>query len=443
MAIPMPGPYETPQIIQGILQRRREESRQAMLDKLQEERVRADMSADAQRLAQGQQQLDISRGQLGVQQEAESRAALMDESQRREIAERTLASQISTMGDVEQEITPEWKASNPDLYGELVKRQRIRRDVLTPKVGTSYETQLPEGSTPEQIEEFARSQEMTGSADLQTAGPQERREVFTGSPEFQRTRYTQDQLRSLAQDPNITPELRRQLLLQAGGAQNVDGRLLSERVARPISHTGQWGQTQNIGPYDDVVNLPQPYQYPAALQPKEYQELDPQGRPIRTHFITPEQGRLLADQLSQRNHTLVETSAPFAPTQGLERAKDVAASAYANAWTSTAPRAQRNAELNQHRTNLISNTVVSDPAIKQTLHSVSERILAMVESDGRVSFNAGEALTQYVRGRHPNMSANDIAEITDTIQKLLTNVPKAEPPATPRSAAPIRQLPGD
>ena len=50
MAIPMPGPYQVSGTIQEILQRRREEARQALLDKLQIDRGTAEMENDKQRL---------------------------------------------------------------------------------------------------------------------------------------------------------------------------------------------------------------------------------------------------------------------------------------------------------------------------------------------------------------------------------------------------------
>lgn len=199
-------------IVQEILQRRRGEARQVMLDKLNDENVRSQMADRT--------------SQLGLDQ----RRVATDETRTtqlgREADERILTSQIASMGDTESEITPEWKGANQPLYDELVKRQRVRRDTITPKTGFSYEVQPPEEASPEQIEQFDRSMEGgAGSMDMAQVAPTQQREMYTGSPEFQRTQAGQRQIVTYLQNnPQIAktnPELFQLLQMQAQ-AGNVD-----------------------------------------------------------------------------------------------------------------------------------------------------------------------------------------------------------------------------
>ena len=432
MAIPMPGPYQVSDTIQEILKRRRDESRQAMLDKLNMDESQSQMKY---RDDQTKMQRDSNQSEMDYRK-------LMGDKTREDI----VTSQIDSMGDIEQEISPEWKTANPALYEELTKRQRIRKDTVTPKAGTSYEAQLPEGATPEQIEAFAQAMEAGQTEDLQPAGPQESREMFTGSPEFQRTRHAQGQLREAANAPDMTDDLRNFLMLQASGAQNVPGQLMSQRNLRTISHTGKVSNPIKVGPYDDTVNLPQPYQMPSWGAPKAYQEMErTTGRVIRTHMANPEQAAFLAEQAAQQGHVLVPTTAPFGPNAGQERAKDLAAREFGRAFTSNSPRAQRNAELNQHRTGLIMATVVSDPTIKQALNRASEQLLSAVEAQGSVPSDSAQRAAQRIREAYPNMSGEDVAEVMETLNLLLANLPKTERPPTrganPPGSGPVPAAP--
>lgn len=414
MAIPMPGPYEVSSTIQDILKRRRDESRQAMLDKLGYERQQDDMKTN--------------------------------EAQRATSAEQLMASKINSMGDTESELSPEWQAANPELYKALVERQRVRNETITPKVGTSSQAQLPEGATPEQIEAFAQSMEQNPLQDVETVGPTQSRTMFTGSQEFQRQQHDRGELSALANQPGTSDALRQFYLAQAAGSAAPPGQLLGQRNFRTVSHTGKIGAPQEMGPYDEIVNLPQPYMMPAWAGRKEYQELDPRTQqPIRTHFITPEEGAVLA----QQGKILVETTTPFGGANNLGGAQNTAEREFVRAFTSTAPRSQREAELNAARTALISATVVSNPAVIPALNAASEQILAVASDRGNINANAGPAIIQRLQELFPDLTPADIASITGTVNVLLSNIPKAPAPtaapvapsAPTRGAAPIARRP--
>ena len=432
MAIPMPGPYETPGVIQEILKRRREESRQAMLDKLNEEQIRASMYTQ-------RQQLDISRGNLDVNKAAEQRAGLMDEAQRREIAERIAASQIDSMGDVEREITPEWRGSNPDLYKELQRRQRISTDTITPKAGSSYEAQLPEGATQEQIEAFARAMEGSGSVELGAAGPTEQREMFTGSPEFQRGEFARRRALDWAGSRKPEDPLRQALEAQVAGLEGVTPRDVTPRNIRGF-FGGREVFNQPAGPYDDVVNLGQDYQLSAGNAPQIRQEMEPgTGRVVTSHVVTPDTLDRINAEVTARGNILVQTTAPFSPGQAQNRAKDIAGQEYVNAWR-IPDRSRRVATLGPAATQLINQTNVSDPQLKQELHGLPAFIEQQVEKRGELPFDMDQQILRLIQDQFPNMSPQDLNEVVETVQMLLRPVPRRPAPSvSPAAPAPAQR----
>src|SRR3990167_9706476 len=81
--------------IQAILQRRRDESRQAMLDKLMHDKTQADMAAQTRTLEQGDRRIGLDAERNAF----EGRRVASDEAK---TAEDIITSQIGSMGDVEQ-----------------------------------------------------------------------------------------------------------------------------------------------------------------------------------------------------------------------------------------------------------------------------------------------------------------------------------------------------
>ena len=424
MAIPMPGPYQVSQTIQDILQRRRDESRQAMIDKLN--------------LDQTQHSMRVADENLALNKSQEERAANLQ-------LESILSQRLGNVGD-----TTDPKSLSPDLYQYAKGIGRIQPIApATPKVTTTTMTAPPEGATPAELEEYARSLEAQPPQSETTGGAQiPAGERFIGRPEYekeQRARGYFDQL--IASRPELAQnkELMTALAIQQAGGQ-VPERLLGDRNAYIYDHKGNRTATQPLGPYDEVVQTPQPYQMPTWGAPKPYQEIEARtGRVVRSHSLDQTQYAMLAEQLAPQGHVLVASTAPFAPLQAADRAKDIAARQFGAAFTSNAPRAQRTAELNQARTALIYETNVSNPEILTALNLASERILAAVDRNGEVPADTVQRVVQTIRTRYPQMSEDDVAEVSETLNLLLTNIPKAEPqaaqPPPVRPAAPIVQQP--
>src|SRR3990167_9306055 len=106
MAIPMPGPYGVSQIIQDILEKRRGESRQAMLDKLQQDQVTTNMKNQEQQLA--------LEGRRTAATEAQSASTIAQNTQQiAEGKERIFQSKLGSLGRGEREVSPDMQASDP------------------------------------------------------------------------------------------------------------------------------------------------------------------------------------------------------------------------------------------------------------------------------------------------------------------------------------------
>ena len=118
----MPGPYETPGVIQEILKRRREESRQAMLDKLNEEQIQAQIAAqsrgldlEAERNQQGQRQVEL-------QAERDKDASLTSLLTRRAAEQGMDLERLDAMGPVPTPIA----GMGPELAALARKYNRVR-----------------------------------------------------------------------------------------------------------------------------------------------------------------------------------------------------------------------------------------------------------------------------------------------------------------------------
>ena len=429
MAIPMPGPYQVSQTIQEILQKRRDESRQAMIDKLDMDRTQASMAAETRRLEQGDRQ-------IGLESERNALQKLSTESQIQQAKNQEFAVRAANLPFDPR--TVDVDSLDPDFLKYLETTGRLRTTPGVPDQTQSREVPLQGSELPALMME-------------RVEGAPAQRE-YTGSPDWQKQQYGEQKLTGLASQFGDKPDMRRFLQMQAAGVANPPERLLGDRNAYIYDHRGNRTATQPLGPYDEIVQTPQPYQMPTWGAPKPYQEIDGRtGRVIRSHSLDQTQYAMLAEQLAPLGHVLVASTAPFGAAQGAERAKDMAARQFGAAFTSNAPRAQRTAELNQARTNLIFETNVSNPEILTALNLASERILAAVDRNGTVPADTAQKVVQTIRARYPQMSEDDVAEVSETLNLLLTNIPKAEPqaapptpppaPPSPASAAPIVQQP--
>ena len=388
MAIPMPGPYGVSQTIQDILTRRREDSRQAMLDKLQEERVRAEMDVQQKQLTQGDRQIELE----GL---------------------RTAATQAQTAQQIAE--------SKHQMLGRDVDRQPhtpTRLDTM----GDDLRQELMRLNQAEEIQPFGPTED---------GGTPSPFMVSRGSPKYQEEQATLDRYQRLPDNPTARDFL-------AAGLQPSERMLAGNRKVylEPWNATG----TKEIGPYDEVDRANQPYQMPTWNAPKEYQELDPAGRPVRTHFLTPEQGRPLVEELAKKGHTLVESTTPFSADANNDRAKGLADRELSDAFRVT-NRTQRAQAVNQSRTNRIAAAAIADPQITRELNYITEDLVAFAEESGPVAYNSAEIAFNALKSRFPQMSPQDEAEVVAALNSIVSNMPKAPRPAPTAGAAPISSNP--
>ena len=288
MAIPMPGPYETPGVIQEILKRRREESRQAMLDKLNEEQIRASMESDRRRLAQGDEQLQLSKDQFGWNKS------------------------LAELGLVPGGTDP--SKVNP-LVAEMGRRYGLIRDVPSqdPTIVPSETVDYPPSQYPEvsgMLKSGVENPDLPGRP---------KREEFVGNAEYQQRTRGQEDIDALIERFRDDPDMLRSLMLVRGGAlQSVP----SEQVGPTPSFTPI---DPNTGKAKDRIDLPrggradyQPFP-PASYTPAFMPWFDP--TPTETH----PQGRsiLVGNRLGAGGTPIVRdmpsTPGAIGPQQPLQR----------------------------------------------------------------------------------------------------------------------------
>ena len=236
MAIPMPGPYQISNTIQEILQRRREEARAAMLDKLEQDRTYAGMEAQKKQL-----ELEGERNALDARRTTSDEA--QSAAQVRESTERVNRSK--------QDSLPFQGARGDSIKDTDLKKYLIERGQM--------ETRQPTGPT-------------------EDGGNLPSFEWYKGSPEFQQQEFGKEQaasqVDSLLQDPDFQKKSPTEKFLhaQAMGITLPEWAAQGPRRVVPIP----WNQRTpvEVGPNDVPMEMSQPHQTPAWMRPQTYQIFD-------------------------------------------------------------------------------------------------------------------------------------------------------------------------
>ena len=246
MAIPMPGPYETPGVIQEILKRRREESRQAMLDKLNEEQMRAGMESDRRRLAQGDEQLQLSKDQFGWN---------------KSLAELGLV----PGGADPTSVKPSIAQLGRDLG--LIRQRPAQSPIIVP----SQVREVPSDQAPE-VDGVLRSGVEQPYLPGREAG-----EEFVGSPEYQQHTRRQEDVDTIMEQFKDDPDMLRALMVSRSGAE-VPSSLLGPRPsAQLITPTGTMGPRLTAERGTDFMQIPYP---PSSFIPSFQHFYDPATREL-------------------------------------------------------------------------------------------------------------------------------------------------------------------
>ena len=252
MAIPMPGPYEVSNTIQAILQRRREQSRQAMLDKLNGEQTRAQMAAQQRTLAQGD-------AQIALEERRTAATEAQTTQQGAESAERIFQSQ---RGSLPRAGVPTSQIKDTGFLEELRKRAMTK---IQP--ASDVDTFTPYGIETEVTPNEADSLNQMGTVpgvQMSTEHTPEQ-EVVIGSPEHQQEEEDIRRVDSITGQPgfdDLSPAEKFKLFYRAGIKNPPESVLRGNRNLRVVSPSGQVGDPISIGQYDDVVQT--------AWQPGSY-----------------------------------------------------------------------------------------------------------------------------------------------------------------------------
>lgn len=241
--------------LQQILQRRREQSRQAMIDKLQEEQTRASMSAQTRGL-------DLQERGVGLEERRTRDSELTNEMARRASQESLIKSQLESV----QEGT-----SKDQMPAELYEaaKQRGYMSPMAPQVSSSYdvgagpvqEPGTPSGPPSEVFMTPARRAQMTQQKDVES--------WIAANPD------------AVKDNPELVN------ILTMRGQTGMDVPFPAEVLGpapslTTVSHTGRVGESRPLPRGAHVTQLPQPYQMPSWSAPTPYQVFDKTDKLIGT-----------------------------------------------------------------------------------------------------------------------------------------------------------------
>lgn len=267
--------YSTPgsavaETVQAILQQRRDQQRQLMLDRLGIEKFKSDD--------------ENQKAQLDLQRQGEERMGRVSDANIAADQERLFNEQLDSLGYGRRDVSG-LEQSNPELFNKLMERQLIEEEpAVTPRVGTATDMQLPEGATPEQIEQFAAAAEQ-GPMEMEQVGEMSpARKMFVGSKDYQQVQDARNRITGLMSDPAFAQnkDLREALMLMQGGAINqVPDELVGPApTVTPISPGGRPGTPINLPRRGQAMELNYPPQPNAASQPFPFHvDTDNDGTP--------------------------------------------------------------------------------------------------------------------------------------------------------------------
>lgn len=254
--------YSTPgsavaETVQAILQQRRDQQRQLMLDRLGIEKFKSDD--------------ENQKAQLDLQRQGEERMGRVSDANIAADQERLFNEQLDSLGYGRRDVSG-LEQSNPELFNKLMERQLIEEEpAVTPRVGTATDMRLPEGATPEQIEQFDAAAEQ-GPMEMEQVGEvSPARKMFVGSKDYQQVQDARNRITGLMQDPAFAEnkDLREALMLMQGGAINqVPDELVGPApTVTPISPSGRALPQIQLPRRSQAMELPWAPQPNAASQP--------------------------------------------------------------------------------------------------------------------------------------------------------------------------------
>lgn len=239
--------------LQMILARRKEEKRQALLDQLNAENVRSD--------------IDYRKSQVDLSRQDNDRQKAVADAQIASSNEQRKASMLGTLPEGETEITPEYKAENPELYELMAQRGGLRKEPDETITAYQMPTDDPFDGGGDELFDTSRGTPVVSKFPG--------KEFWKGSKEFQKDRIARDRLSPIMNDPEFhkLPELQKALILiQAGVRQNVpEEAIAGQKRVVPITPRGQALPAINLGPRDTAMEMNDPPQANAANSQAVYQ----------------------------------------------------------------------------------------------------------------------------------------------------------------------------
>lgn len=240
--------YTTPgsavsDVVQQIIDRRRNLGRQSLLDQLGVEKYKTDVANNDR--------------DFGLRQEAEARAGKMSESEMAARKFNMVRQKASDLPFGEMDVTDD-QQSDPDLFKYLMETGRIRKEDVKPSVSYGTDFQPPADATPEQLDSYAQQLEAQGPQEgrVQLSPTQTGRSIYTGSDKYQEQQDQRKRIEALGQNADFFGNDPLKMILAA----NMAG-LNPPAAALPttdtiVGPTGRTIQTIHGRGGDSITHLP-------------------------------------------------------------------------------------------------------------------------------------------------------------------------------------------
>lgn len=264
-------------VVQQILERRRGLERQGLLDQLGIEKYKTDIANEDRDYA--------------LRQQTEGRAQSVADAQIAADKERMFGERLSHMPWGRIDVT-DLEQSDPEFYGELLKRQMIER--VQPTVGGRMLSTDENGNPVEQ------------SVGTESAPAHS---FFRGSPDYQKSEDERQRIAALGSNQDFTGDDPLKMLL--AGAQagiNVPSSVLpgQQHIVGPEGKTRQVIRGRGLSGVTELNWAPQPN---AAAQPQLYQIPGPDGK-IISKMATPSEMKQYLEQNPDVSHDVRKGNNP-------------------------------------------------------------------------------------------------------------------------------------
>ena len=408
MAIPLPGPYEVSKTIQDILQRRRDEARQAMLDKLNADNTQSEMA--------------YRTGQLELSRASDKRAG-----EKQTWDQNLEAVKMVPGGANPSDVDPVYAALAERLG--LVRNRRAVPPTIVPSGG-----EIPvENGAPTKVDEVGMPT-FSGGVDQPFLPGNEASREFVGNEDYQKRTRAQEEIDAMMGQFKDDPDMLRALMLVRNGASDsVDSELTGPKPsvqmvtpggAKGALLTGERGTSFQQTPHPPSAYFPS---FQAFFDPTPRPGF-PQGGSVSVGNRPNAQGQIPVLPITSMDGTPVgQLERPGTSTDNIPNLNSLS-NELRKAYTATGP--NKEAGLNQARNNLIAGLQRSLPPNAASFVSDVADELAARSADGRPIPTLSKIMSQAMAPIKqdgtpaPPFKSEELAAINAAIRQILNPGPQ-------------------